>query len=257
MTCTQALLSLFLFSPCNDGGGPSIDLAIAEALASPARLESDRARDALRRPDQVLAFFGIGPGMKVLDLFSGGGYYTEIVSRVVGPEGQVVAHNNAAYLAFAAEELASRYADQRLGNVERLTAEAADLKLPEASFDAALAILTWHDFYYVDADNGWPPIDEPSLTGRLCAALKPGAVLGVIDHVAVAGADVRESSQNLHRIDPERIKADLADSCFEFEGEINVLRNPADDYGKPMFDPAVRGRTDRVVYRFRRKSLDS
>jgi predicted methyltransferase len=253
MTCTQALLTLFLFSPCNDGGGPSLDLAIAEALASPDRLASDRARDALRRPDQVLAFFGIAPGMNVLDLFSGGGYYTEIVSGVVGPTGHVVAHNNAAYLDFAAEELGKRFSGQRLANVTRLASEASDLQLPEASFDAALAILTWHDFYYVD--QGWPAIDEPALTAKLCAALKPGAVLGVVDHVADAGADVRLTSQNLHRIDPQRIKADLADSCFEFDGEINVLRNPADDHSKPMFDPEVRGRTDRVVYRFRRKSL--
>ena len=84
MTCTQAVLSLLLFTPCNDGGGPSMDIAIAEALANPSRLESDRLKDALRRPDQILAFFEISPGMNVLDMFSGGGYYTEILSSVVG-----------------------------------------------------------------------------------------------------------------------------------------------------------------------------
>jgi len=252
MTCTPTLLSLFLFSPCSDGG-PSIDLAIAEALASPARLETDRLRDPLRRPDQVLSFFEIGPGMKVLDLFSGGGYYTEILSAVVGPEGEVVAHNNNAYLSFAGEELGKRFADDRLKNVTRVTTEAADLELPAAAFDAALAILTWHDFYYAEPDNGWPPIDEPALTEKLCTALKPGAILGVIDHVATAGADVHESGEKLHRIDPDRIRADLADSCFAYEGEINVLRNPADDHSKTAFDPAIRGRTDRVVLKFRRQ----
>ena len=143
MTCTQALLSLLLFSPCSDGGGPAMDLVIAEALASPVRPESDRQRDALRRPDQVLAFFGIVPGMKVLDLFSGGGYYTEILSGVVGDQGHVMAHNNKAYLAFAAKELDGRFADDRLHNVESVIAEANDLELPPASLDAALAILTW------------------------------------------------------------------------------------------------------------------
>jgi len=253
MTCAQAALSLLLFTPCGDGGGPSMDLVIAEALASPARLESDRPRDALRRPDQVLSFFEIAPGMKVLDLFSGGGYYAEILSGAVGPDGEVVAHNNSAYLAYAAKELGPRFADGRLANVTRLTAEAAELELPDGYFDAALAILTWHDFYYTDPENGWPPIDEPALTEKLCAALKPGAVLGVVDHVADTGADAFESGQNLHRIDPARIKADLAGSCFDFESEINVLRNPDDDHSKPMFDPAVRGKTDRVVYKFRRK----
>jgi predicted methyltransferase len=253
MTCTQALLSLFLFTPCNDGGGPSIDMVIAEALANPARPETDRIKDAFRRPDQVLSFFEIGPGMKVLDLFSGGGYYTELLSAVVSTEGQVVAHNNEAYLAFVGKELEQRFADGRLGNVRRILAEANDLELPAASFDAALATLTWHDFYVTDLENGWPAIDVPSLTAKLCAALKPGAVLGVIDHVAPAGSAVPETAEKLHRIDPARIKADLADSCFEYEGEINVLRNPADDYTKPVFDAAVRGRTDRVVFKFRRR----
>jgi predicted methyltransferase len=253
MTCTQAVLSLLLFTPCGDGGGPSMDLVIAEALASPARLESDRLRDALRRPDQVLSFFEIAPGMKVLDLFAGSGYYTEILSGVVGPEGQVFMHNNNAYLAYAAEVLDKRFADEHLSNVKRVTAEADDLELPVAYFDAALAILTWHDFYYDDPENGWAPIDEAALTTKLCATLKPGAVLGVIDHVATAGADARESGENLHRVDPARIKSDMKDSCFEFESEINVLRNPDDDYTKPVFDPEVRGKTDRVVYKFRRK----
>ncbi len=253
MTCTHALLSFFLFTPCNDGGGPSMDMVIAEALAAPARPEADRLKDAFRRPDQVLSFFEIGPGMKVLDLFSGGGYYTEILSAVVGSEGQVVAHNNQAYLAFIGKELEQRFADGHLSNVKQVTAEANDLELPAAHFDAALATLTWHDFYITDLENNWPAIDVPSLTAKLCAALKTGAVLGIIDHVAPAGSDVQETAEKLHRIDPARIKADLADSCFEYEGEINVLRNPADDYDKPVFDPAVRGRTDRVVFKFRRR----
>ena len=254
MTCTQAILSLLLISPCSDEGGPAMDLAIAEALANPARPESDRVKDALRRPDQVLAFFEISPGMTVLDLFSGGGYYTEILSGTVGPDGRVVAHNNTAYINYAASEIEPRFSDGHLANVDRVTMEASELTFAPASFDAALLILTWHDFYYVDPENGWPAVDEPALTSVLCEAMKPGAVLGVVDHVAAEGSDVRETAQNLHRIDPARIKADLADSCFEFVAEANFLRTSTDDYSKPMFDPEVRGKTDRVVYKFRRKA---
>jgi len=245
-------MSLFLLAPCDDGGGSAIDLAIAESLASPDRLEQDIGTDPLRRPDQVLAFFEIKPGMTVLDLFSGAGYYTEIVSRVVGENGKVVAHNNDAYLAYANDTLTLRYADGRLVNVERITAEADDLVLPEHTFDAALAFLTWHDFYYVDPENGWGPIDEKSLINKLCSALKPGAVLGITDHVAATGANPEDSGQNLHRIDPQRILADLSGTCFDYEGEINVLRNPEDDLSQPMFTKGIRGRTDRVVYKFRR-----
>jgi predicted methyltransferase len=253
MDCVHAAAALFLLAPCQDAGGASIDLAIAESLASPERIEQDRQKDPLRRPDQVLEFFEIKPGMTVLDLFSGGGYYTEIVSRVVGDEGKVLAHNNEAYLAYAKDSVEERYADNRLQNVERVTAEADDLELPENTYDAALAMLTWHDFYYLDVENGWQAIDETTLVEKLCSALKPRAVLGITDHSAAAGSIPAESAQALHRIDPNQIKADLEGTCFEFEGEINVLRNPDDDLSQPMFAQGQRGRTDRVVYKFRRK----
>jgi len=253
MTCMQAVLSLLLVSPCSDGGGSSSQAVIAESLAQPARLQSDREKDSLRKPDAVLAFFEIRPGMRVLDLFSGGGYYTEILSSVVGPGGSVVAHNNSAYLDYVAEELNQRFGDDHLKNVERLTAETYELDLAAQSFDAAFAILTWHDFYVVDAASGWPAIDVPALTAKLCEALKPGAVLGVIDHVAKQGADPHESAEKLHRIDPDRIKADLEATCFVYEGELNALRNSADDHDLPMSDPSVRGKTDQVIFRFRKK----
>ena len=253
MDCVQAAIALFLIAPCADGGGASIDMAIAESLASPDRIEQDRQNDPLRRPDLVLEFFEIKPGMTVLDLFSGGGYYTEIVSRVVGDEGKVLAHNNQAYLDYAKDSIEERYADNRLQNVERLTSEADGIELPSNTYDAALAMLTWHDFYYLDVENGWQAIDETALTQKLCGALKPGAVLGITDHTAAAGSDPAESAQTLHRIDPSRIKADLEGTCFEYEGEISVLRNPGDDLSQPMFAEGLRGRTDRIVYKYRRK----
>ncbi len=253
MDCAHAVFTLFLLAPCNGVAGEPIDLAVAEALASPDRIEKDRQNDPFRRPDLVLGFFGIKPGMTVLDLFSGGGYYTEIVSRVVGEQGEVVAHNNAAYLAYAGAEINARYAGNRLPNVRRITSEADALSLPESTFDAGLIMLTWHDFYYLDEENGWPSIDEKALVRKLCAAMKPGAVLGLTDHVAAKGSSPEESAQNLHRIDPERIRSDLGGSCFEYEGELTVLRNPEDDHSQPMFAEGIRGKTDRVVYRFRRK----
>ena len=254
MTCTQALLSLLLISPCNDGGSPSMDIAIAEALASPQRIEADRARDPLRKPDQVLTFFEIKPGMRVLDLFSGGGYYTEILSRVVGANGSVVSHNNQAYVNFVTDEITARYADNRLPNVEQIIIEADDLQLPDSNFDATLAILTWHDFYYGDASIGWPAVDELGLVSKLCKAMKPGAVLGIIDHVAEAGADPAKAGEDLHRVDPQRIKDDLAGSCFEMEAEALFLRNPQDQLSKVAMDPAVRGKTDRAILKYRRKN---
>ncbi|MCJ7814441.1 MAG: class I SAM-dependent methyltransferase, partial [Xanthomonadales bacterium] len=163
MDCAHAIFTLFLLVPCEADSGSTIDIAIAESLASPERVETDRLIDPLRRPDLVLEFFEIKPGMTVLDLFSGGGYYTEIVSRTVGTDGKVIAHNNGAYLEFAKEDLKGRYSNDRLPNVERFTAEANDLELPKNTFDAALAMLTWHDIYYLDENSGWPAIDGAAL----------------------------------------------------------------------------------------------
>ncbi len=254
MDCGQAALTLFLLVPCDQVGGEPINIVIADALAAPARTEADRLQDPLRRPDLVLEFFEIRPGMTVLDLFSGGGYYSEIVSRVVGRDGKVLAHNNDAYLAFASASLAGRYDEDRLPNVERVVVEADDLVLPPEEFDAALVMLTWHDFYVADAANGWPAIDRTLLLSKLCSAVRPGGVLGITDHVAVTGSPVEQTAEALHRIDPQRIRDDLAGSCFEYEGEIEVLRNPADDHSQAVFAEGIRGRTDRVVYRFRRRA---
>jgi predicted methyltransferase len=252
MTCTQALLSLLLITPCTDSGTPAMDIAITGALADSQRIADDRNRDPMRKPDKVLAFFEIKPGMRVLDLFSGGGYYTEILSRVVGPAGSVVSQNNQAYLDYMKDENASRYVGNRLPNVERLITEADVMQLEDASFDAALAILTWHDFYYGGDASGWPAVNESELVDKLCNALKPGAVLGIIDHVAKPGSDPTETGEELHRVDPERIKKDLTGSCFSLEAEAQFLRNPADPLDQVVMDPAIRGKTDRVVFRYRR-----
>lgn len=228
-------------------GSPDIDAA----LSHPDRLEGDATADVKRKPDVVLEFFGIGPGMTVLDLYSGGGYYTEIIARVVGTDGLVVSHNNTPYLEYSKAKIEQRYQPGRLDNVERLTAENNALELTAERFDAALLILAYHDIYYEDASIGWESIDGPVFLTAIMAGLKPGGVLGVVDHVAEAGAP-ESAAQTLHRIDPARLRADIEAAGFVFEGESKALRNLSDDRSVPMYDPAVRGRTDRVVYRFRK-----
>ena len=222
------------------------------ALAAPGRLVGDIEQDAQRKPAEVLEFFGVQPGMAVLDLWSGGGYYTELLAAVVGPTGRVVAHNNTPYLTGAGDELAQRFADpQRLANVERLTAENNALELAPGRFDFVLMSAVYHDVYFVNEARGWAEIDGPKLLAELFAGMKPGATLGLIDHAAAPGSPA-ETGGTLHRIDPELVKRDFAAAGFVLEAESDLLRNPADDFGKGVFDPAVRGRTDRFVLRFRR-----
>lgn len=224
---------------------------IEQVVANPDRPENDRSRDGNRKPAEVLAFFEISPGMTILDMFSGGGYYTELLSRVVGPEGRIYAHSNAAYAQFVGEEATTRYANDRLGNVEILMAENNALELPAESFDAIMMVLAYHDIYYVDPTNGWPKIDGPRLIAEFYEGLKPGGILAVVDHYAEAGSP-RETGNTLHRIDPDIVIAELEAAGFVLEDKSDVLRNMDDDLSLSMSAPEVRGKTDRFVFRFRK-----
>lgn len=228
-----------------------VQRAVHEAVASPDRPAADRARDKARQSEAVLGFFRIAPGMNVLDLYAGGGYYTELLSLVVGPTGRVVSHNNALYEKFAQKELAARFTPGRLANVERLAAENNELELPPGRFDAVLMTNVYHDVYFVDEKAGWPRIDGPKLLATVFSSLKPGGILGVTDHAALPGAPA-ETGGTLHRIDPALLRRDIEAAGFVLEAESDVLINPADDRTKTAFDPSVQGRTNQVVLRFRK-----
>jgi len=247
------MFSLFMLSPCGSGGGNDISAAVEKAVSNPRRPAVDIAQDADRKPARVLSFFGIAPGMTVLDLFSGSGYYTELLSSIVGENGRVIAHTNEAYIPFSGEIYKTRYLEGRLANTENIVVEADEIELADNSLDAVLMVLTWHDFMYADPENGWQAIDENLLLDKLCRAMKPGAVLGLVDHAANPGGDTSEIAKNLHRIDPQVVKDRFANSCFTLDAEAGFLRNPEDDHTLAVFDPSVRHKTDRFVYRFVRK----
>lgn len=221
------------------------------AVANEARSEADIARDAGRKPAEVLSFFRIEPGMSVLDLFSGGGYYSEILSYVVGDDGHVLAHSNKAYLRFVGEEFVARYAGGRLPNVDLLMAENNKLRLDPNSLDAIIMGLSYHDTYWVNAENGWPEIDRNKLLATLFTALKPGGVLGLTDHYAAEGSG-SNSVPTLHRIEKSLVIADFEAAGFQLDAQSDLLRNPDDDHNTSVFDEGTRGQTDRFVLRFRK-----
>lgn len=240
-------------SACERGNdAPGLDSQIyADALASTTRLEGDYDRDANRKPDEVLEFLGVTPGMNVLDMFSGGGYYSEIISNVVGEQGHVSAHSNEAYLNFVGDEFNARHADGRLSNVDVLWAENNELSLEEGSYDAIMLVLSYHDLYYVDPERGWPEFDVPKLLAELHKGLADDGFVGVIDHYAEVGAST-DSGTTVHRIDRAIVIADMEAAGFVVDAESDMLRNLDDDPGKSVFDPAVRGQTDRFILRFRK-----
>jgi predicted methyltransferase len=223
-----------------------IEQALRAAIDTEQRPADDRARDAARKPYEVLRFFEIRPGMHVADLGAGGGYMSEILARAVGPQGRVYVQNSPLVIErFAGKALGERLARlQDLGQIQRLDTEFDDPKLPAGELDAAIMILFYHDTY-------WIKTDRPKMLRAIFDALEPGGVFGVIDHHAQAGSRDRDV-QKLHRIDAELVKQEILAAGFVLDAESDILRHPEDDRSKNVFDPALRGQTDQFVYRFRK-----
>lgn len=224
---------------------------ITAAIAATERSDKDRERDVREKPGEFLAFAGIRPGMQVADVLGGGGYWSELIHRAVGPEGSVTLVNNAPYFNFAREDQKARFADGRLTAITRRVVESCDLKLGRARYDLILMFMAYHDIHWVNEAGGWPEMDAGGFLDQLHAALKPGGVLLIVDNAAAAGTG--SSSVNaLHRIEESFAKRDIEAHGFRLEKTWDVYRNPADDYTKLVFDPAVRGKTDRFVHLYRR-----
>ena len=219
--------------------------ALGMALADTSRSEGDRSRDAGRKPADVIRFLGIEEGMSVIDLIAASGYYTEVLSLAVGPSGTVYAQNPARVLQFRDgandKAMTARLADDRLANVVRLDREMSDPGLEPHSLDAAFTALNFHDVYNND------PAAATAWLRAIRMLLKPDGVFGIIDHLGKAGAD----NAKLHRIE-EQVVVDAVEAAgFVVEATGEVLRNPSDDRTKGVFDPSVRGKTDRFLLRLR------
>lgn len=225
--------------------------AIARQLAAPSRSADDRERDARDRPDAVLELAGFGRGDTIADIFGGGGYYSEIISGIVGPRGQVLLINNAAYDAYAKKGLEPRLAGNRLPNVRYSIVPNEALGLGENALDGALIVMSYHDLYHADPGSGWQAIDAGQFIDQIVAALKPGGRLLIVDHAAREGSG-NADAQALHRIEATFAVRDFKAHGLEFAGSIETLRNRDDDHSKNVFDPAIRGNTDRFVHLYRK-----
>ncbi|MEE8175746.1 MAG: methyltransferase, partial [Gemmatimonadota bacterium] len=221
--------------------------SLAEALAGAGRAAEDQARDAGRKPTEVIAFLGIEPGITVMDVIAAGGYYTEVLSLAVGPEGKVYAQNPEWLLKFregaADKAMTARLEGGRLANVERVDRSLTEVDLEPGSLDAAITALNFHDVY-----NGRGVEAAAEFLGGVHRLLKPGGVLGLIDHAGNA----EENNEQLHRIEESRVDVAVKAAGFEIEAKSDLLRNADDDRKKTVFDPEIRGKTDRFVMRLRK-----
>lgn len=224
----------------------------AAAVAASGRPESATKLDAVRKPAELLRFMGLKRGDHVLDYFTGTGYYAEIMARAVGPQGHVVGWNSSGFGRNEQVKTALAGIRERAPNTGFYSTPTTAISFAPNSFDFALLHLVYHDAYWESVQYGLPRIDPNTVVRAIWDSLKPGGTLAIVDHVAVAGGDTREVVEKLHRIDPAVIRADFERAGFVLEAESNLLRNPADDHSKNVFDPSIRGNTDRIVYRFRK-----
>jgi len=228
----------------------SLSNSYAEAVAAPDRPADARALDASRKPVEVLQWLGIRKGMDVADLISGTGYWAEIMAHIVGPTGSVTAYEPNQF-----------YNDEK-GNVlwagiKARTPVVAMTRYPFEAFappprslDAALINLNYHDLYWESAKYKIPRTDPDAWARALFAAMRPGGVVGVIDHAGNPGMDTRALVEKLHRIDPAVVRADFERAGFRYAGSSGLLANPADDHSKNVFDAEIRGKTDRFMMKF-------
>ena len=252
LLATLPLLSVFALLFWQSAVQAQDNLALRRALAGPDRDVSDFMRDEVRRPAEVLSFLGISSGMTVLDGYAAGGYYTFILSKAVGPDGTVYAQNTTRGLRFKEDRqditqgaaLANKIRDGRLSNVRQLIGPLGELDLAAESVDAIMLMQTLHDSY-----NG-NPARALNLLNNLKRYLKPGGVIGISDHVGSAGRD----NADLHRMEIQQAVT-LAEEAGFIVQQSELLRNPADDHSRSIFDPRLARNTDRFLLRLIKPDL--
>jgi len=213
------------------------------ALASPERPADSKARDADRKPIETVQFCGIKSGDTAVDMIAVGGWFTEVLSAAVGPKGHVYMQNPP----FVPESDAEKALIKRLGNVEALR-QQIEVAGVAGKADVVVTAMNLHDIY-----NGFQnqPAGEPAaveLLKAISAALKPGGVLCLIDHVGIAGQD----NAKLHRMLPQQARDAITKAGFKIEAESNLLAHSSDDHTKGVFDPSIRGKTDQFMFRARK-----
>lgn len=236
---------------CVPAGAPAASspapLDYAAALADPQRPQADRDRDAARLPAELLAFAQIERGEVVGDYIIGGGYWTRILSNLVGPEGKVYAFTPNEFVAFR-----PAYGDEQnaavmgRANAVPLRAPIAEPGFPEP-LDTVITVQNFHDLYI----GAMPAGTAAKAIAALHAALKPGGTLLVVDHSAAAGSGTA-AANSLHRIDKQAAIAALTAAGFVLEAESDLYAQPDDPRTANVFAPEIRGRTDQFVLRFRK-----
>ena len=234
--------------PPSGSAAVAIPANIAAALTDPSRPAADSIRDADRLPADVLAFAGVRTGAKIADLIPGGGYFTRLLARSVGPKGKVYAYVPDELTKLAKREPAVNAIarDPAYRNVSVILNTLPSFSAPE-KLDMVFTAQNYHDMH----NKFMGPADLAAVNAQIYRSLKPGGVYLIIDHSAQPGSGLRDT-ETLHRIDAAVVRSEVTAAGFVFEGESRVLRDPADKRTASVFDPSIRGKTDQFIYKFRK-----
>jgi predicted methyltransferase len=227
----------------------SIPGNISAAVADSNRPDADKQRDANRKPAETLVFLGVKPGEKIGEVIPGGGYFTRLFSSAVGTKGHVFAlvperpANAPADMPDLAARVKAIAADPHYANVSVVVAPLATLA-PAEPVDLVFTSQNYHDLHNF-------PVDVVAFNKVIFDSLKPGGLYVVLDHSAEAGSGLRDTN-TLHRIDADVVKKEVTAAGFEFVGGSDVLANSSDSRTTKVFDPAIRGKTDQFILKFRK-----
>jgi predicted methyltransferase len=248
MTKLTALLLLAATPLAASAAAPA---SVASAVASSGRSADNVKLDESRKPAAVLEYLGLRPGMTAVDLFGGNRYWAEIMAPAVGPRGHVVIWEPSQFTDAEGKKAFAEFKAKNR-NVSMVSTPFEALALPKNSADLVMLNLNYHDVYWESTKYGIPRMEPQTFLKAVYAAMKPGAVIGVIDHVASPNSDTRATVEKLHRIDPDVIEADFIKAGFQLVGTRNMLRSAEDDHSLLVFDPKIRGKTDRALFKFRK-----
>jgi predicted methyltransferase len=228
---------------CADAAPPKSANTISRAVADPARPANHKAADSLRKPAEALAFSGVRPGMTVGEFYPGGGYFTRMLSHVVGPSGHVYAIENAGWKG-AVEADQALLAEGRWKNVSIDVQPFGTVRFPKP-LDLAWVTQNYHDLKIAE----YGKVDTVAFDRAVYAALKPGGIYFILDHQGLPGMRAADIAK-MHRIDRALVIKEVTSAGFKLVAQGSFLHRAADDHTRPIFDKAIQGHTDQFALKF-------
>ena len=241
----SSFLGTALIALVMSGGAFAADVPayVAKAVADSSRPKTDSDRDALRAPGETIAFAGVKPGMTVAEFFPSGGYYTRMLSDVVGPKGKIIGIENPKW---DKGEDAKMAAEPGRSNVKIDMVKFGDFA-PAEKVDMVWMTQNYHDLHVAE----YGPVDMAAFNKRVHDALKPGGIYFILDHQANPGTDDAGIAK-VHRIEKAVVIKEVTAAGFKLVGESNVLHRAADDHTKMSSDPAIKSHTDQFLLKFQK-----